>query len=552
MRNGLFMAATAVLLATPVVGPAADPPIVFQTQPVGKLLDDARAVATLIAGEKAVKEFNDSIKRTFGEKGLDGLDLNRPVVGYFLVPANPEQTTVVVALPVSGEKEFLDLCERANKQKPKPLGDGLFELPPPNVGDPAVKAVMRFADGYAYLGAGKDPTPALDAKALVPMPKLFDPTERAQLAGKVYFDRLPKELRAKIAQGIDEAKKQVAQFPLLLGPGVNEVFKEMGEEMSKLGTRYLDLAKDADTLTGRVNVEPGNAEAVIELALNGKPGTTLAKDIAARKPTTNQFAGLVTKDAVAGFRAQLPLFAPEVRKAAVIGLRGLEKLTKSEAPPPFQKSLDELFKGLTRTVESGEFDLAGAMRGPDKDGTFTIVGAVAFDDPRALEKELKELVNGIPEVKGLVTFDVAKVGNVSIHQAKVGDQLPPEPRKMFGGNASIAVAFAPKGIYVAFGADAVGAVKEALAAKGGPAPALEVVLNPSRMAKVAVAGGGKASDITDLFGPTDAPFTAGSLTIEGGKELRLRMTLSLRLFTALFTTRGRASDEPPPPPPIKK
>src|SRR5581483_7552140 len=134
----------------PVVGPAADPPIVFQAQPVGKLLDDARAVGTLLAGDKAAKELNDSIKQALGEKGFDGLDLTRPVVGYFLVPADPEMSTVVVALPVTGEKEFLDLCERANKTKPKALGNGLYELPPPGVGDARVKAAMRFADGHAY------------------------------------------------------------------------------------------------------------------------------------------------------------------------------------------------------------------------------------------------------------------------------------------------------------------------------------------------------------------------------------------------------------------
>src|SRR5205085_11198018 len=130
-------------------------------------------------------------------------------------------------------------------------------------------------------------------------------------------------------------------------------------------------------------------------------------------------AGLVTKDTAAGGRAQLPLFAPEVRKAAAVGLGGLQTMAGNEAPPPFRKSLDELFKGLIRTVESGEFDLAGGMRGPDKNGTFTIVGAVSFEDPRALEKELRDLVNATPELKGMVTFDVAKAGTVSIHEVKV-------------------------------------------------------------------------------------------------------------------------------------
>ena len=69
---------------------------------------------------------------------------------------------------------------------------------------PGIKAAMRFADASAYVAAGKDPAPALAPKALLPVGKLFDPVERAQLSGKVYFDRLPKDLRAKLGQGIDE------------------------------------------------------------------------------------------------------------------------------------------------------------------------------------------------------------------------------------------------------------------------------------------------------------------------------------------------------------
>lgn len=544
MRLGLFAVAAAVLLAHPAAGPAADPPVVFQTQPVGKLLDDTRGLGAMLVGESAAKALNDSIKRTLGDKGFDGLDLDRPIVGYILIPADPEQSTFVVALPTTGEKAFLDLCERANKQKPKALKDGLHELPAPGPGA-GMTAAVRFADGYAYLAAGKDPIPALDPKALVPMPKLFDPAERAQFAGKVHFDRLPKELRAKMAQGIEELKKQAAQLPINLGQAEANLLKGVPEELSKLATRYLDEIKDADTLTARASVEPGTGEAAFELGLVGKPGSQLAKDIASRKPSTNRFAGLVTKDAAVGFRVQMPLFAPEIRKAAAVGLGALATTAGNEAPPPIKKPLDELFKGLVRTVEAGEFDLAGAMRGPDKDGTFTVVGAVSFEDPKALEKELKDLVNATPEVKGITTFDAAKAGDVSVHEVKVGALLPPEPQRMFGANASVAVAFAPKGVYVAFGADAINAVKEAVAAKPGPAPALDVVIDPTRLAKVFTAAGGNANDVTEFFGPNAGPFTAGSVSVDGGTELKLRLMLNLKLFRAVFVS--RASERPEPP-----
>src|SRR5207244_1582446 len=101
--------------------------------------------------------------------------------------------------------------------------------------------------------------------------------------------------------------------------------------------------------------------------------------------------------------------------------------------------------------------------------------AVSFEDPSALEKELKALVatHAPPLFKDLITYDKEKVGGVSIHEMKVGSLLPQEPQRMFGADARVAVAFAPKGIYAAIGPDAVGALKLALAAKPGPAKAFD-------------------------------------------------------------------------------
>ena len=77
---------TAATLFAPAALRAADPaplpPITFQTQPVNRVLDDLRAAADLIGGEKAVKALNNGLKEKFGDKVFHGLDLQRPVVGY--------------------------------------------------------------------------------------------------------------------------------------------------------------------------------------------------------------------------------------------------------------------------------------------------------------------------------------------------------------------------------------------------------------------------------------------------------------------------------------
>src|SRR5262245_16578895 len=111
MRIGL-LAVAAVLLGAPTT--FADdpplPPIVFQTQPAGRLFDDLRTAVNLIGGEKGVKALNNGFKEMLGEKGFEGMDYGRPIVGYVVLAPKPEDITAVVALPITDEKAFLDLC----------------------------------------------------------------------------------------------------------------------------------------------------------------------------------------------------------------------------------------------------------------------------------------------------------------------------------------------------------------------------------------------------------------------------------------------------------
>src|SRR4051794_30647261 len=96
--------AVATLLIVPLTALAADPPIVFQTQPAGRMLADVKAVVKMAGGDKAVKQFNDQLQQHLGAKGLDGLDLQRPILGYVIPTAKFEETVAVVVFPVADEK----------------------------------------------------------------------------------------------------------------------------------------------------------------------------------------------------------------------------------------------------------------------------------------------------------------------------------------------------------------------------------------------------------------------------------------------------------------
>ncbi len=539
MRYALVLALAALVAPAPLR--AADPPITFQTHPLDRVLGDLRSAADLVGGEKAVKALNAGIKDKLGEKGFEGLDVNKPVVGYVLLSPILEDTVAVVAFPVSTEKAFLSFCERWNNgQKPKDLGKGLYEVPalfPDSV------SRMKFSGGYAYIAAGKKPEAALADKELVAPDKLYDPAERAVLAGKLHFDRITPEVKKAAIGWLADAKKQVEDAGGGPGGWFGGIIKAAAPELEKLLTRYFILLGGADTATLRVSVDVPTSDLVVEATLTPKPASLLAKVIADHKPTGNRFGALIaTPDTVAGFKTRLPFFNDELKTAGVKSLEAGQKLAVDATPEVGKAAVEELFKGLIRTVKSGEADIVAGVRGPDKDGEFAFVAAVAFDDTAALEKEFKKFFKGDApqDEQNRMKWDVAKVGNTNIHTF----QLTPggffDITKPFGREkASLAFAFAPKGIFVTIGVNPVATMKDALAVKPADAPVLDIVLNPKRVAQLVEKGGGQALEVERALGKEDKLVSAMSLKITGGKELSVKYAINLRMLPrAIFTESG--------------
>ncbi len=534
MRYGLVLAAAA--LFAPASAFAADPPITFQTQPLNRVLDDFRAAADLIGGEKAVKAVNAAIKEKLGEKGFAGLDLDRPVVGYVSLAPKPEDIVAVVAIPVTNEKDFLALCERFNGSPPKDLGKGVYELPPL---DPRYKAHMRFSERYAYISYGAKPEPALDEKALVPAVKLYDPAEQALVAAKFHFDRLTPAVKLAIPTYIEEIKKELGlggKVGLIgiFGVGGQEaaILNPLVESVEKMLREYVLLLGGADTAALKLNLDVPTGDLSVEATLKGKPDTALAKVIAARKPTGNKFGALLTPDTVAGFKTRLPLFNDELKAGAVKALEEGQK--HANLGNNAKGFVDEVFKGLIRTVKTGEVDLVGAVRGPDKDGDFSVVVAGAFEDTAALEKEFKKFVaaDAPPDEAARFKWDADKAGKVAIHtyQFNRGGGFF-DITKVFGGDKSVmAFAFAPTGVFVVIGPDPIPALKGALAVKPTDSPVLDVVLNPARVVKLVEKGGGRPLDAERALGKEDKLISAASLTVTGGNELKARFALNLRML----------------------
>ena len=201
-------------------------------------------------------------------------------------------------------------------------------------------------------------------------------------------------------------------------------------------------------------------------------------------------------------------------------------------------------------MKTGEADIAGAVRGPDKDGDFTAVLAVAFDDPAALEKEFKKLLEAEApqDEQDRFKWNADKLGKTSIHTYKPqgGGGFLRDVFKPFGDDRCVvAFAFAPTGVFVAVGPDPVPVMKAALAVKPAESPVLDVLVNPARMFKLVEKVGGRAADVERALGKEDKLISATSLSVTGGKELKVRYALNLRLLPrALFVDELGAADAP--------
>lgn len=558
------LAVAVLLLGTSSVC-AADPPlppIVFQTQPLGRVLAEIRTGADLIGGEKGVKALDEGLKNLLGEKGFDGLDMGRPLVGYVVLAPKPQDITAVVAFPVTGEKEFLELCDRANKDKLKPDAKDktLYHMPPL---DPAYKALMRFQDRYAYIAYGFNPAPHIDPKALVPMAKLFEPADRGLVVVRIHFDRIPLAVKLAAPALIEEVKKS-----LFTGPGFGKqeelLLKPVKDAIEKVAARYVKLAAGADVLAVRLMLDAPTANIVVEATLIGKPDSELTKMIAAFKPTANKFGGLLAApDTVAGFKFRVPVFEDELRSAVAVGIDAAGKEALKNTPEAAKAATEELFKGLARTVKTGEFDMVAALRGPNNAGWFTAVGAVAFEDTSKLEKEFKTYIekSAPQDVVDAIKWNAAKVGTVSVHTWKLTPGGFLDFTKVFGGeDCLIAFAFAPHGVFGAIGPDPVATLKDALAVKPAPSPVLDVALNPARATKTfqKIIGPDDPDnvDIENVLGKEDKLRSIMSLTIEGGQELKATFTINLKVIprTMLYSTIkrvGSADKKIVPPDPIK-
>ena len=538
---------TAPAFAAPV--PAANakyeqPTIVIQAQSGQKLLDDLRKYVKLNGGTpEMLAKIDETLKQVLGEKGFAGLDLTKPLGGYAYLRAKAETSSLVLVLPITNEKDALDLIGRLKmeaKEESKPKG--VYEL----TGGPFehdLPGHLRFHGKHAYLSinGGVDSLAELDK--LIPISRLVDEKETAVLAATLTGKRMPKELTDQAYPVFDEANRGVDRLLVGAPADMPKSLPPFLKEMLGWGRRSYELmVADGDTLAGRLLFDSKTGDLDIEGTLIPKSKSGLATDLATFTPTKGRFQQLVTKDAVGGGWVVLPGPIPKGVRISFASFvaEWIPMLSKETAlPAEFQPMFDSLATIAQIAVTAGELDFGAAMFGPTKDGHYTVVAALGLDDPAPLVKLVLALAKDLPkDFIEKLKLNAYKIGDVPVHTVALDKLLPDNVLKLFGDKPALNIAVGNKGLFLAVGHNAEAELKRALALKPAETRAFDTLTNLVKAKELMAAAGGGNGFIFERMPLADRLTSIFSLDVRGGADFKVRFaTFQFAMGIGLFMGR---------------
>lgn len=560
----VFPAAALLVAALPLsAAPRPDekpggPAVIGQAKSLNDLLEMTRTLVKNVAGDELYKQFEQHALPELDVRKLPGIDPKRPFGLYGTIDAELARCRAVLLVPVTSEKDFLDMLEQFDIPTNKGKEPGTFEfVTPPDVPFPVAGRVHKE---YAYIAIGG--MDALAEKALLDPRDVISEREKAPAYLAVRLDRVPAETRKAF---VGMLREQTEQLPEAIQ---EPELKAAAVAMRNLGMRYMKmLGEEVKEIAFRLDADTKTGDLSIEMTLEPLPKSPLAEALAKRKPTTNAFASLAQGDPVQKLLLSAPLFADEGKDALVklieFGQRSYAQGPGAAggAPPEVNALMDALFKSLKATVGSGEMDLALVLRGPDKNGLYTAVGAMHCKEGAQLEKAIRDAVKVLPgQASGYFKFDAHNIGAIKVHEIDLTAEAADMAKNIFGNDGNKGYfAFGKDALYAAYGPDGLKVLKEAIEAKPGPA----AVLDSSSDAK-------KSKELFQKLVPPDNPNAAGAfgvgwtesmfmggmkVTVDGGDHLKVKVKLNAgsMIIIGLGTFAARAGPPaaaaaPAPPP----
>lgn len=508
----------------------AEPPaLVVQSRSAGALIGEAKALAKL-AGDPFADEFDDWLETTFDDDGLKGVDLSKPLIAYAPLTGNAAEAKLFAIVPITKETEFLGLLERLDRTATAdPKDKSLYRIGEDDDADVLYFRFHRECAYFVFNGGPKD----LDAKTLPDAKDLSNANDPALLTATFRPGSTDAAFRKSALAEMAKAIEELGFFPIFVGAA--------GKALAEWGQSFEPLAKaalaDGESITVRLDREPGAKELSVEIAVMPKKGSALAKDISARKPTANRFGGLADwSDAAAVLLIQQPNWNAEARKALGDSLKVLGSEFVGQFSKELESGLVALLSGMIPPAKTGTLEFGAVLTAPDKSGFGGAAFALSHTDPVALLKALAAWAQNPPEEFGesrdgfakALKLNAVKVGELAIHTVALKAFLPDKLKELIGENALLAVAFDKDALYVAFGTNAVELLRRLPGLKPGAASAVDLRVNPKKLAGWPKADLDGIGDLVrETLGAADKLAPVARLTVDGTGELKIRAELSV-------------------------
>lgn len=497
-----------------------EPTALLRLAPIDDLLADVRYLAKMAQRDENFAQIETVLKKVAGDKGPRGIDSKKPLGAYATLGAKIDQSQLMILLPVTDEQEFLGLLKDVGVNAEKG-DDGVYKA---RTGIVPFAILFRFAHGYAYATLEMTSKTTVPEAGKLPKPEAVFAAKGPAVSLKVEIDRIPQQLR----------KLGVSAAALHLGNMMEDEVKGETQKQKEFRGALLDqasalvkqLIEEGGSVSLDLGVDHKQHDLSVSLKVAGKPDTDLAKTLVALGQTKS-LAGLIGKDsALGGFLSfSLPKDALEplgkvVDESVEIGLELIdENLGKLVKP---------LVEALALTAKSGSADVALDLRGPSKNGKYTVVAGVRVKDGDKIEEALKKAIDGLPEVsKKTFGLDVAKVEGVNVHRVEQTN-VDKRAKDLFG-DGPVYFAVSKDLLIITVGEDALETSKSVLTTKP-KAGSFQFEASLSRLAPLLVSQRKNAVEAAkSAFVQKESDKV--TVSVKGGKALEVKVSVKTPVLT---------------------
>ena len=519
----LWMPAALAALAIGT-GPApaqkdAGPALEVRVRSVNDLLDKAEYLGDIVNQAETAKQGAVFVRGLAdAKKGLEGIDIARPIGLYGSLTPNVVDSPVVLMIPVADEKAVLDLLTVRLGLDPKKADDGSYELRVPNV---PVPLFFRFAHNNVYVTVQS--AKAIEPARLVEPKTFFAGIDESIVSVRTHLDRVPEDVK----------KTVLGQFELKVSDAKERTEPNETPAQKKLRVWALDrlmasvqsVLADGKDFTLRLMIDPKSDDLTAEATFSAVSGSELAKvlhDLGGQKTKAAALADAKSPVAAAGVRFSLPEAARKDLAPVIDALiaEHLEKAKESD-----KQAAKIALDAVRPTLKSGELDFGLVLT--DESSKLGLVAALGVVEGAGIEKTVKQFAPFAPEDKAKFEFDVKKAGGLALHKVAIPN---PELKASFGTET---VWLGTSDKLLAFSIEPEGS---ALAAAASPGLAEEATVRGPLTAEVSVARvmaavekqlpAEKLKQLTaEAFPDGAVGKDTATLTVEGGDALKVRFNL---------------------------